>query len=100
MYYTNFEAGKVASFSKDSAYYRYYSFVRENGGIYTRRWGDAPIKYLGVNLFIRPEAVQEARGFRYQHGAIFDLPGYRKPFPWKGPTPRRIAGWLKSLLFA
>lgn len=98
MFYTNFELGKVASFSPGSDYYRFYSFIRETGNIFIRRWGDAPIKYLGVNLFIRPEAVQGARGFRYQHGAIFDLPGYHKPFPWKDPRPRRIAGWLKSLL--
>lgn len=93
MFYTNFELGKVAAFSPGSAYYSFYEFIRGTGNIFIRRWGDAPIKYLGVNLFIKPEAVQAVRGFRYQHGAIFDLQGYRPPFSWK-TIPRWIFRFL------
>lgn len=72
-YYTNFELGKVSSFSAGSAYYRFYTFIRDSGNIFIRRWGDAPIKYLGVNLFIRPRAIRPVRGFIYQHGGTYDV---------------------------
>jgi alpha 1,2-mannosyltransferase len=81
MFYTNFELGKVSSYSPGSAYYEYYSFIKKTGGIFIHRWGDAPIKYLGVSLFIKPEAVQSVYGFIYQHGACFDLSRWRaNPF--------------------
>jgi len=50
-YYTNFEIGKVSSFSEGSKYYEFYKFLKSTGNIFIKRWGDAPIKYLGVNLF-------------------------------------------------
>ena len=51
MYYTNWELGKVDWFLT-SEYITFYNMIDENGGIYTKRWGDAPIKFLGVNLFM------------------------------------------------
>ena len=42
--------------------------IDENGGIYTKRWGDAPIKFLGINLFILVLLhIQPVYGFTYQH---------------------------------
>lgn len=77
MFYTNFELGKVSSFSEGSNYYQFYRFIRSTGNIFIKRWGDAPIKYLGVNLFIKPETVCPVRGFIYQHGATYDLSLWR-----------------------
>lgn len=97
MFYTNFEMGKVSSFSKGSAYYTFYSFIRATGNIFIKRWGDAPIKYLGVNLFIKPEAIQPVYGFIYQHGGVYDLFGYKKTFPWC-VLPHRLSRWLEKKL--
>lgn len=72
MFYTNFELGKVDWFI-NSEYIRYYNEIDRSGNIYIRRWGDAPIKYLGVTLFCEPEKVVPIRGFTYQHGAIYSL---------------------------
>jgi alpha 1,2-mannosyltransferase len=70
MYYTNFELGKV-SFFLDKEYQSFYHKIDKGGGIYTKRWGDAPIKYLGVNMFMNPKHIQPVRGFVYQHGAVY-----------------------------
>jgi alpha 1,2-mannosyltransferase len=97
MFYTNFEMGKVSSFSKGSAYYRYYEFIKSTGNIYIKRWGDAPIKYLGVNLFLPTASIQPVYGFIYQHGAVFDLFGYKKTFPWN-LLPHRLSRWIEKRL--
>ena len=73
MFYTNFELGKVSSFTVGSPYYEFYNFIDASAGIYTKRWGDAPIKFLGVNLFLTPEKIKAVSGFIYQHGAIYHL---------------------------
>ena len=50
-----------------------FKFIEKQGGIYTKRWGDAPIKYIGVNLFLEDKYKLPVRGFIYQHGAVYDL---------------------------
>ena len=72
MYYTNWELGKVDWFLT-SEYITFYNMIDENGGIYTKRWGDAPIKFLGVNLFMPQKHIQPVQGFTYQHGAVYTV---------------------------
>ena len=72
MYYTNFELGKV-SFFLGNEYQSFYKKIDETGGIYIHRWGDAPIKYLGVNMFMDKDKVKPVRGFTYQHGAVYSV---------------------------
>ena len=72
MFYTNFELGKVKWFV-ESKYMDFYDAIDKSGYIYIRRWGDAPIKYMGVSLFCKPEKVIPIKGFTYQHGAIYNL---------------------------
>jgi hypothetical protein len=72
-YYTNFEIGKISSFSEGSQYYKFYRFIRSTGNIFIKRWGDAPIKMLGVNLFINKKAIRPVHGFVYQHSMTYNL---------------------------
>ena len=72
MFYTNFELGKVSWFLT-SEYMRFYNELDKTGGFYTKRWGDAPIKYLGVNLLMEPEHIIPVQGFTYQHGAVYTV---------------------------
>lgn len=72
MFYTNFELGKVSWFLT-SEYMRFYNELDKTGGFYTKRWGDAPIKYLGINLLMEPKHIIPVRGFTYQHGAIYEV---------------------------
>jgi hypothetical protein len=50
----------------------FYKKIDNSGGIYINRWGDAPIKYIGVNLFATQSKILPVDGFIYQHGAIYD----------------------------
>ena len=72
MFYTNFELGKVQWFLT-SEYMNFYNSLDETGGFYTKRWGDAPVKFLGVNLFKEENFVLPVKGFTYQHGAVYTV---------------------------
>lgn len=72
MFYTNFELGKVSWFLT-SEYMRFYNELDKTGGFYTKRWGDAPIKFLGINLLMEPKHIIPVHGFTYQHGAIYNV---------------------------
>ena len=65
-FYNNFEISNV-SFWRSDAYQRYIYDIDRAGGIYYVRWGDAPIKTIAVNLFLRKEEVHHFRGFGYVH---------------------------------
>ena len=69
---TNFELGRNDWFM-NSEYMNYFNKIDESGNIYIKRWGDAPIKYLGINLFCEPNKIVPIKGFVYQHGAIYSL---------------------------
>lgn len=72
MFYTNFELAKTSCFLEKSKYFAFFKHLDFSGGIFQHRWGDAPIKYIGVNLFIAPQKIKPIRGFTYQHGAIYN----------------------------
>jgi hypothetical protein len=72
MYYNNFEIGKISWF-KGSSYRAFYEYIKESGGIYTKRWGDAPIRYLGINLLLNDCKLIDINNIAYQHGAIYNL---------------------------
>lgn len=72
MFYTNFELGKISWFLT-SEYMNFYNYIDKCGGIYTKRWGDAPIKFLGINLFMNQKNIIPVQGFTYQHGAIYTV---------------------------
>ena len=72
MFYTNFELAKTSIFKEKSQYFTFYKFLDSTGGIFLYRWGDAPVKYIGVNLFVASEKIKPIHGFTYQHGAIYN----------------------------
>ena len=72
MFYTNFELGYIPWF-KESGYMEYYNYLDNTGGFFTKRWGDAPIKYLGINMLMDKKHIQPVTGITYQHGAIYNV---------------------------
>lgn len=72
MFYTNFELGKTSWFMS-SDYMNFYDYLDKTGGFFTKRWGDAPIKYLAVNLLMSSQNIIPVRGFTYQHGAVYKV---------------------------
>jgi hypothetical protein len=72
MFYTNFELGKMSWFL-ESEYLDFFEYLDESGGFYTKRWGDAPVKFLGVNLLMDSKNIVPVKGFEYQHGGVYTV---------------------------
>lgn len=72
MFYTNFELAKTSWFLQKQ-YQDFFRSIDESGGIYINRWGDAPIKLLGVRLLMDPSWIKPVKGFVYQHGAVYSV---------------------------
>jgi len=70
IYYTNFEIAKFDWFLQKD-YLDYYKFIDKSGGIYHKRWGDAAIKYLGVEMFLEDNKKHCFSDVKYFHGDIF-----------------------------
>jgi len=65
-YDTHFELVDVQWF-KAPLYMDYYNSIQKTGNIYIKRWGDAPIKYQGVNNLINEENIY-LFDIPYKHG--------------------------------
>tara|TARA_Y100000296_G_C5156750_1_gene249520 strand:- start:580 stop:1404 length:825 start_codon:yes stop_codon:yes gene_type:complete len=72
MYYTNFEIGNINWF-KNSMYKDYYSFLDQSGGIFTKRWGDAPMRFLALSMLMSDEQKYPICNIPYQHGACYNI---------------------------
>lgn len=72
MYYTNFEICHLNWF-KNSLYLEYYKYIDKLGGIYTNRWGDAIIRYLGVNMLMDDNNKYPIHDIAYKHGAVYNI---------------------------
>jgi hypothetical protein len=68
IFYTNFEVGNL-SFFKNNQYMSYYNYIDNTGNIYYKRWGDAPIRWFGVNMFLKDENILCIKDIAYQHGS-------------------------------
>ena len=69
MYYTNFEVCNINWFNSKE-YMDFYNKIDQSGGIMTGRWGDAPIRYLGVNMFMDKSNLHGFDNIGYQHGSF------------------------------
>lgn len=66
MFYTNFEIMDM-KFFKTSGYMDYYEFLNSTNNIFYKRWGDAPIRWLGVNMFAKENEIFCINDIAYQH---------------------------------
>lgn len=66
MFYTNFEIAKF-SFFRSKEYMAYFQHLDKTGNFYYKRWGDAPIHWLGVRMLMDPSKVWAVKDITYQH---------------------------------
>ena len=71
MYYTNFEIAKFEWF-KNTEYRNYFNMIDNENGIYKWRWGDAVIKFIGIEMFLDDNKKKQFI-LPYRHGNIFNL---------------------------
>ena len=71
-FFNNFELSEL-TFWKSKEYKHYVDYVDKLGGIYYYRWGDAPIKSIGVSLFMRNDKLHWFRDINYTHKLITNI---------------------------
>ena len=71
MFYNNFELSKV-SFWYSEAYQTYVDYIDKAGGIYYNRWGDAPIKSIGLSLFMPEKKIHHFNDIGYHHQGYYN----------------------------
>ncbi|GAA5896261.1 hypothetical protein JCM5296_002929 [Sporobolomyces johnsonii] len=75
IYYNNFEIVH-RSFLESEAYTSYVDHLDRAGGFYKERWGDAPIRTIGVSLFLPKTATYD---FSPVTGYSHDYPSFTCP---------------------
>lgn len=75
-YYTNFEINDLRFF-RSNAWQGFAEAIAKSNGIWNCRWGDAPIRYLGVNGLLSPHEVLQLKDLHYYHQGEW-LPGHER----------------------
>uniref|UniRef100_A0A7S2NXI6 DUF4185 domain-containing protein n=1 Tax=Zooxanthella nutricula TaxID=1333877 RepID=A0A7S2NXI6_9DINO len=71
VYYNNFEVSHSSVFTSPQ-YRAYFDHIDQNGGIYMRRWGDAPIKSIAVSMFVSADRIHRFGDLGYRHAPFID----------------------------
>ncbi|GAA5905290.1 hypothetical protein JCM6882_003737 [Rhodosporidiobolus microsporus] len=86
MYYNNFEIVH-RSFLESEPYQAYVSYLDELKGFYLERWGDAPVRTIGLNYFVDKAKIHDfAEVTGYMHP---NPPFYCPDKPWCSCNPAK-----------
>lgn len=66
LYYTNFEICDLKWFQSEP-WKKYFEAIDAANGIWTNRWGDAPIRWLGLQYLLVPKEILPLKWMAYQH---------------------------------
>lgn len=80
MYYTNFEICDIAWF-RSGEWQSFFAAIEAAEGIWRHRWGDAPIRYLGVKGLLTDDRIRHFREFHYKHQSEWRA-GRTHRLPW------------------
>jgi hypothetical protein len=70
MYKTHFDLTNLQWFKKN--YMDYYNYIDKTGNIFIKRWGDAPIKYIGVKMLVPENQIHMFTDIPYKHGGMYN----------------------------
>ena len=80
VFYNNFEISHI-SIWRDPLWVKFMDFIDTHGGIYTLRWGDAPLHTIGVSMLLSKNDIHSFSDVGYIHDPFVNqLPrGLPKP---------------------
>ena len=82
LYYTNFEICKL-DFFRSEAWQSYFAAIDSAGGIWHTRWGDAPIRWIGLQYLLKKDEIWFFRDMTYFHRFILRKGlGFRMPLEY------------------
>jgi hypothetical protein len=84
VFYNNFEISHV-SIWRSPLWLQFMSFVDTHGGIYTLRWGDAPLHTIGVSMLLSKHDVHSFSDIGYVHNPFVDQKPRGLPKPNSDP---------------
>ncbi len=81
IFYTNFEICDLAWF-RGPVWQSFFRTIDAAGGIAKHRWGDAPIRYVGVRALMDPAEIWQATPLHYQHWYRWNAGSRHRNLPW------------------
>ncbi|GAA6038031.1 hypothetical protein JCM8097_007508 [Rhodosporidiobolus ruineniae] len=72
-FWTNFEIGDLRFF-RSREYQDFFNYLDDAGGFYHERWGDAPVRALGLGLFAKLDQIHHFSDIAYQHDWFLSCP--------------------------
>lgn len=66
LYYTNFEICDLNWF-RGNAWQKFFAAIDRANGIWEHRWGDAPIRWIGLQYLLKHESIVCLKNFTYRH---------------------------------
>lgn len=84
VFYNNFE---ISSFGlwRSPVWRAYMDNIDQSGGIYTVRWGDAPLHTIGVTMVLERDEIHAFRDIAYRHEPFVDQAPSGLPMPHMDP---------------
>jgi len=67
IFYNNYHVARRAMFTEEP-FASALDYIDKRGGIYTGRWGDAPIHTLLLEQYLIKGEIEHDKSFKYQHG--------------------------------
>eukprot|EP01036_Dinobryon_divergens_P028902 gene28902-37919_t len=84
IFYNNFEISH-ASLWRNPLWLRFADIVDRSFGIYMHRWGDAPLRTIGVGMMVGKNQLHSFTDIGYQHSPFVDQKPSGLPFPYSDP---------------
>eukprot|EP01135_Chromosphaera_perkinsii_P002531 Nk52_evm47s224 gene=Nk52_evmTU47s224 len=73
-FWTNMEIGDL-NFFRGEKYQAYFDHLEKSGGFFYERWGDAPVRSLGLGLLVDKSKVQYFDDIGYYHSGVYRCEG-------------------------
>jgi hypothetical protein len=84
VFYNNFEISHSSVWSHP-LWMAYRDFIDSSGGIYTLRWGDAPLHTIGMTAILRRDQIHKFSDIGYTHFPFLQQPAKGLPMPGLDP---------------
>lgn len=84
VYYNNFEISALKLW-KDRTWRAYMAYIDTTAGIYTQRWGDAPLHTIGVSMLVARSQIHAFTDIAYHHSPFADQVPKGLPMPKMDP---------------
>eukprot|EP01031_Cornospumella_fuschlensis_P030736 gene30736-37137_t len=82
--YNNFEISHMSVWKSD-IWRKFRAYIDDIGGIYTLRWGDAPLHTIGVTMILNPNQIHSFRDIGYTHAPFLAQEAKGLPMPNMDP---------------